>query len=553
MNNDLVRNSRDGDMFHYRWAARRCLRLLDTKLRLDYITIEGSSESKLKGEYLIDIAEYEITPQSDCYKIVYYQLKHSTKRVDQPFTLSGLKKTFEGFAKRFLDVINDAKFNNTITFKIVTNRQISESLKKGIESVANNLKTTKTFIETLKNYTAINDKNLLMEFCQKIELIDTEGDYNEQRFELSAEISKFLAESSNDATTDNLIELIHKYSLSDKENERIRKENILEILGVHSEKELFPAPNEMESIKKVIIRAQYEEILQEIINTKEHIIIHASGGVGKSILAKYIAGNLPNDSIGLVYDCFGAGKYRNPQHPRHNHKFGIVQIINELALLGLCNFLIPQRSDSDDAFLRCFTERLEDALENLRKINKNAELTIIIDAADNAEMAAKEFNTDSFCKHLLKIELPEGCKLIELCRSERISKLAPPTTVKKIELRNFDLHETTLHCKTFFPNMSTQDCTQFHKLTSANPRVQIYSLESAKSISELLDGLGPSPISLDDQIGTYIEKAINQLKDNSVQSSCKNIDTICTCLGSLPPFYSNRGLIYGIKDCCFRN
>jgi len=536
MNSDLTRNSRDGDMFHYRWAARRCLRLLDPKLNLDYITIEGSSESEARGEYLIDIAEYERMPESDYYKIIYYQLKHSTKRVDQPFTLSELKRTFEGFAERFLDIINDKKFNNTITFKIITNRQVSVSLKKGIEAVAKNLKTTKTFIKTLKNYTTINDKNILMEFCRKIEIIDTEGDYNEQRFELSAEISKFLAESSNDATIDNLIGLIHKYALSDKENERIRKENILRILGVNSEKELFPAPNEMESIKGVIIRAQYKDILKEIINIKEHIIIHASGGVGKSILARYLADNLPNDSIGLVYDCFGAGKYRNPQHPRHTHKFGIVQIINELALLGLCDFLIPQQSDSKDAFLRRFTEKLKDALDNLRKINKNAELAIIVDAADNAEMAAKEFNTDSFCKDLLRTEFPTGCKLIELCRSERVDKLDPPTTVKKIELKNFDRDESILHCKMFFPNMSSEDCILFHKLTSANPRVQIYSLESTKSVSELLDGLGPSPISLDDQIGTYIEKAINQLKDNSVPSFRNNIDVICTCLGSLPPF-----------------
>jgi hypothetical protein len=55
---DLVIYSRAGDTFHYRWAARRCLRLLDFNSNLDQITIEGSKEPKLGGEYVIDTAEY---------------------------------------------------------------------------------------------------------------------------------------------------------------------------------------------------------------------------------------------------------------------------------------------------------------------------------------------------------------------------------------------------------------------------------------------------------------------------------------------------------------
>lgn len=55
---DLVAYSRVGDTFHYRWAARRCLYLLDFNSGLEYITIEGSKEPRLAGEYVIDTAEY---------------------------------------------------------------------------------------------------------------------------------------------------------------------------------------------------------------------------------------------------------------------------------------------------------------------------------------------------------------------------------------------------------------------------------------------------------------------------------------------------------------
>ena len=61
----LVRTSRDGDQFHYLWAARRALRLLKPQSTLVALTIEGASTTEMgsqpvveDGEELIDIAEY---------------------------------------------------------------------------------------------------------------------------------------------------------------------------------------------------------------------------------------------------------------------------------------------------------------------------------------------------------------------------------------------------------------------------------------------------------------------------------------------------------------
>lgn len=55
--NKLVGYSRAGDAFHYRWAARRCLRLIYPKSQLRHIIIEGSKEFVLAGEYVIDVAD----------------------------------------------------------------------------------------------------------------------------------------------------------------------------------------------------------------------------------------------------------------------------------------------------------------------------------------------------------------------------------------------------------------------------------------------------------------------------------------------------------------
>ena len=99
MENKLVKYSRAGDVFHYRWAACRCLRLIHPKSPLKCIIIEGSKESKSAGEYVIDVSEYEKIDENSCEKVSYFQLKHSTKRVDKCFTLSELKKTINGFCE----------------------------------------------------------------------------------------------------------------------------------------------------------------------------------------------------------------------------------------------------------------------------------------------------------------------------------------------------------------------------------------------------------------------------------------------------------------------
>lgn len=48
---------RAGDEFHYRRAARRCLKLIHPKTHVKEICIEGSRKAKKAGEYIIDVAE----------------------------------------------------------------------------------------------------------------------------------------------------------------------------------------------------------------------------------------------------------------------------------------------------------------------------------------------------------------------------------------------------------------------------------------------------------------------------------------------------------------
>src|SRR4051794_24930379 len=100
MENQLVRYSRAGDAFHYRWAARRCLRLIDPHSSLKCITIESSKESKAPGEYVIDLAEYSET-EAGAQSVGYFQLKHTTTRTRKAFVRSEMAATLKAFAKRY--------------------------------------------------------------------------------------------------------------------------------------------------------------------------------------------------------------------------------------------------------------------------------------------------------------------------------------------------------------------------------------------------------------------------------------------------------------------
>ena len=98
-----VRASREGDQFHYLWAARRCLRLLSLTSDLVAVTIEGASplenpaESAVEtGEEAIDVGEYYRSQNLEDARLVeYIQLKHSTLRAADHWTLSGLETTLK--------------------------------------------------------------------------------------------------------------------------------------------------------------------------------------------------------------------------------------------------------------------------------------------------------------------------------------------------------------------------------------------------------------------------------------------------------------------------
>ena len=164
--------ARVGDAFHYRWAARRCLRLIDPQSPLQCITIESSKESKTAGEYAIDLAEYSATNARD-KRTDYYQLKHSTVRTNKHVVFSEICPTIRAFAKRFAANLSRGtkSLSDSVAFWFVTNRCVNAQLKRGIKAIGNGLRATPQLQQQLEAVTRLQGTQLRA-FCKSFSIVD---------------------------------------------------------------------------------------------------------------------------------------------------------------------------------------------------------------------------------------------------------------------------------------------------------------------------------------------------------------------------------------------
>jgi hypothetical protein len=535
MSNDLVAFSRAGDVFHYRWAARRSLHLIYPNHTLRSLYIEGSKEIEKAGEYVIDVAEYhdlEIGKTID-----YYQLKHSEVQVNDPFTLSDLEDTVKGFTRRFLQHFGtgvDSLIYARIRFIILTNRAVDQDFIKNIRLLGNGETVTKRFKDTIEKYSALQ-ADQLRSFCAMFEFQDGEGNYLVQREELRTEIAQLIAGSVDNPQIESLVAMIQHKVLPNANHEVLREE-VLQKFGITFEKELYPAPAIWEKENLIISRQQHQEIKEKILKQTGPFIVHAGGGVGKSVFTRQLVSGLEEGSVAIAYDCFGAGSYRNRSTTRHRHKDALVQIINELATKGLCNPILPTGNDSDENLMKTFVNRVEATLCALKKNEPLAKLVVIVDAADNAEMAAVEFNQSCFAHEIIREQYPDDFRLVVLCRTERISLLQPLSNVIQLELLPFSEEESTVNLQSNFPEASELDGKEFHRLTSGNPRVQANALDlQRENVAALLISLGPGGVTVEEQIKQQLTLAINRIKDLLPNQFAIDINSICVGLASLPP------------------
>jgi hypothetical protein len=543
---NLVRPSRDGDQFHYHWAARRCLLLLHPNSDLKAVTIEGSSPSEAStsdpissGEDLIDVAEYYGSETLvGATRILYIQVKHSTVMVQNPWTPSELQKTLTGFAERYKALIlryPDLALDGKLVFWFVSNRPINVVFLEAVRRAADDVPTnSQKNLTKLKKFTGLTDSGLAG-FCKLLRLEGNHEGLWDQRNVLSHEVQGYLADADVDAPV-LLKELVTRKALSENaQNPTITRHDVLRALKT-DESRLFPAHCLIETVTQTVERSQETEICEAIARSRVPVIVHAAGGVGKSIFATRINSGLPVGSVSILYDCFGNGQYRSASRYRHRHKDALVQISNELASLGLCHPLIASGISDPSAYSKAFVHRLRQSTVSLSSRNSQALLCVVIDAADNAQMAAEEIGeTRAFVRDLIREVPPEGVRLVFLCRTHRQDLLTPPPNTLRLELSPFNRSETEAYLRHKFVDASEQEVDEFHRLSSCNPRVQALALSKKTTLSEILRALGPNPTSVEKTIGTFLDTSVANLRDAVGSIEGAQIDTLCAGLAALRP------------------
>ena len=541
---DLVRASRDGDQFHYHWAARHCLSLLPGSSDLVAISIEGASAaegpgSANEGDELIDVGFYYGSESlKDARLVRYVQLKHSTKQAQKPWTASGLENTLNGFSERFTELrkaFSWDELKEKLRFTFTTNRPIDQKVTETLEDLAAGNTARHSSVEkTLLRYV----KGLGSERANFFKLFSVEGgepDLWNQRNLLFKDVRTFLAEADSDAPLQ-LKELVTKKATSEHaSNPSIRRLDVLRALET-DEADLWPAKCLIsEPVDGVLPREQEREIRTILESATHPVVLHAEGGVGKSILALQLSKSVPEGSVAVLYDCFGDGLYRSAQHFRHRQKDAFPQIANELAAQGLCHPLIPMRGTDSKQYMRAFVERLSQAVGLLRAQTPVANLYLIVDAADNAVMAATEFNDVSFVPDLIRTTMPDGVKLVFSCRTHRRDYLRAPPDATHVELRPFSTAETARHLRRLYPDATESDVADFDFLSSSNPRVQALALSRKLPLEDMLKALGPSPSTVERAISELLARAVENLKFREGDVEAEQINLICQGLAVLRP------------------
>lgn len=541
-----VRASRDGDQFHYYWAARRCLGLLAPDAQLVAVSIEGPAvqdgDRFEEGVASIDVAEYrgDVDP-SKATQIRYIQLKHSTLRTDKEWIASDLTDTLQNFGRRYVQLVETYGADDVaarFAFEFITNRPYAVSLVAGLEQLCSGEATPQARAAA---HAMRLPEEVAPAFARLLTLTGRVEHLAAQESLLHDDVSGYLPEADRDAPL-HMKDLVAQRATTKFEHRpEITRLDVLKALGVDM-RDLYPAPPRIEAPARIVRRRQLDDLAARIVNGGCVSIVSADAGVGKTVLSTQLGDLLPEGSRTLVFDCFGNGSYRSASEYRHRCRDGLVQLANELAGLSLCNPLIPTSKADPPAYVRAFMARVESAAATLRQNAADAVLCLVIDAADNAEMAAREIHDPpSFPRLLLReTNWPTNVRVVLTARPHRVGKLDPPTPIKPIPLEPFDEAESAEHLRGFYPSATDQDAIEFHRQTSSNPRVQATAIAQGGSLHDVLLSLAGEPRTVETLIGDLLQSAIDRVLADTPTADHDQVRGVCSALATLRPFVPLR-------------
>lgn len=543
---DTTRASRDGHEYHETWTARKAMQLLLPGGDLAGIAVEGlhPAEQAIARAETVAIADitlyYGSRPtfrQSEQTSIVQFKYSVSEKEFD--FRASDAKKTISKFAATYRDyekLYGEEAVKQKLEFELITNRPIYESLHCAVHAIAMEQPLTGEVKKQADQFKAASglDGKTLAQFASKCKFTGLSGSLPATKAALSTLLVDWSATSDTlaSARLGQLRQMVRdKAGHAGTDRNVIERTDVLAALDIGDPSDLFPCPAALADIGDIVERKQLADVIALVPKLSKPLLIHAAGGVGKTVFMDSLASALRDRFETVFFDCFGGGAYRSPEDSRHLPRNGLVHIANTLAFHGMCDPILPG-DHNVESLLRTFRRRLAQCVKTLARLAVGRELVLFIDAIDNSVLHAHDRSEPAFPVLLLESlhdqPLP-GVKLIVSCRTER-----KPTTYAsyvELELQPFSLEETEAYLKARLPKLSKAELNVSRARSGGNPRVLEYLLKSGRGLLD--ESETNKRIELDDLIQKRISDALSVALQRGYRQ--RDIDTFLAGLGVLPP------------------
>lgn len=526
-----ARGSNTGDDFHELWAMRQALRLIERGSGLCAMALEGLTADAGTGSEWDGVdctLLYGTERETTADRVDLQQLKYSASNAGASWTVARISAAKSAkpessvigkMATAYAALVARRSAHDPITVSVhlVTNQQIDESLMRAMSEatvidVADQSKLPKisSDLQTLVKASGL----ALTDFCQFARSFDLVGATG-SRFLIEGDILKRISQWEDVEFVEIASELrrfVHDLMLPERAGEFVTPHDILLKLGAGDPSVLFPAPSYIDLVDQPVKRKSISDAAKTLgSNGNQYFCLHGNGGLGKTTALQLIVDELPERSVMIVYDCYGAGSYLDASKSRHRQRDAFVQLANEVAeRLKLPTYLVP-RGHTD--FPRALRRRIDEAAKLLSVSNENALLVVTADAIDNASTAARSKHPPepSFAQDLMSLDdLPTNVRILISCRTSRLSELSIPARFQKIELEPFALPETAEYVRKFW-NANDDWIDEFHELSKGVPRVQSYALKSAQDdYAQAIDALRPDGKALDQIFQTQLVEAFRK-------------------------------------------
>ncbi len=520
MDSAHIRAARAGDLFHYRWAATRVLNLLNPDSELESVSVEGGSQP-YPTDYIIDVEE--------CFKSkkVVYQLKYSTIHSARECTLSFLGDTLERFGKLYKTF---KQKKDRVEYVFLTNRPVPAKVKR-LFIVA---RVDSDALGKINKYLQLPN-DLAVEFCLRFQIVDLAEDSKQQLHNVECRLMALVSSNINNDEARAFVEFVAERAA--EQNNVLTKASVLSYLGCSCLNDLFPARACYDPSFDAIETSSFTKACEQIRDSRQKkVIVHAAGGIGKTAFLRWIHSKLMCRSV--LYDCYGGGIYRASNGARHRVRDALVEIANELYAKGLCLPILKWQSTTAEAICDMFWRRISDAVKALRCQDSAHCLYLLIDAADNANIAAYDNGeATSFIDHLVKADVPDGCRIVFTARSERLNFTTEVDDVLKIKLSGFNIEEVETLISSKIPKGVDRNLAAVVKnFARGNPRVILNLLAQAKTVKELKRTISPSmPNKVSGIVGKRIQEFIRSLRKDHNQIELDKMGVVFDALAILPP------------------